>query len=928
MSAHDIIAWLNAQVPDTAHLCMDSRQIQAGDVFMACPGRSGDGRDYIVQAVQRGAAAVVMQSHPDGAPGVSVPVLQYDGLSSRLGEVAHEWYGRPSEAVSVIAVTGTNGKTSCVNWIAAALNAESIACGAIGTLGVRLPNGRNLGGALTTPDVLTLHRSVAAMRDAGAQVVAMEASSIGIEQGRMAGIHVAVAGFTNLTHDHLDYHQTFDNYKQAKFALFAWPGLQAAIVNIDDAAGRELLARCADCLRVTYSIQSEPGATLRADDIHAGSDGLIFNLVTPDGTAQLLTRLVGEHNISNVLLVAGILRWLGWDLSRIARVLASLRPVEGRLQAVEPAVPSPRPSASPLVVVDYAHTPDALERALMALRDVASARSGRLICVFGCGGERDTLKRPVMGRLAARLADAVILTSDNPRREDPRVILEQIVAGMPSRPVVEPDRAHAILQVLWRANSADVVLLAGKGHETYQEFDGYRVPFDDREWARFALSWRNGLDISTDTRTLHPGALFVALKGETFDGHAFLHTARERGACAALVETADPDVDLPQFALGDTSQALIRIATAWRETFHGPVIAVTGSNGKTTTKEMIAAILRRAYGEEGALATRGNLNNAIGVPLTILRLRARHRAAVVELGMNHPGEIQVLADIARPTVALVNNAQREHQEFMHTVEAVARENGAVLAALPQDGVAVFPGDDVFTPLWQLLAGSRPMMRFGFEPHFDIHADMIHAAKGGTACQLHTPDGSAPMRINAPGVHNLRNAMAAAACALSAGVSLADVVRGLEQFSPVSGRMQPYLLSQGFQLIDDSYNANPDSVRAAIDVLAQLSGMRILVLGDMAEVGDNSRALHAEVGAYAREQGVDRLLAVGSASTNAVQAFGPGGKSYAGISELVAELEPLLPANVLVKGSRSARMERVVQALTHHLPAQEGGHHAA
>lgn len=928
MSAHEILSWLRGHATDRARLCLDTRQLSAGDVFFACPGISEDGRDYVDRAVALGAAAVVV--HDDGHytmdPHLSIPAITVADLPAKLGAVAHAWYGEPSLELKVVAVTGTNGKTSCVQWLAAMLNAENIPCGTIGTLGVTLPDGRDLGGALTTPDVLTMHHSLAALRDAGAQVVALEASSIGIEQGRLDHVHIDVAGFTNLTRDHLDYHLNLDNYKQAKFALFQWPGLRRAIVNIDDAAGVELSSTLSPSMTMAYSL-TDAKAQIQAGDIHAGPYGLIFKLISPGGSAQVLTRLVGEHNISNLLLLAGVLLDMGWDMSRITRALAALRPVPGRLQIVEAApIAGGAPSSTahqggrrsyasgPMVVVDYAHTPDALERALIALRPLAQARGGRLCCVFGCGGSRDAGKRPIMGGIAASRADVVFLTSDNPRAEEPADIIEQIVAGMPHRPDIEQDRAVAILTAIWQADVADVVLLAGKGHETYQESQGKRVPFDDREWARFALSWGDGLDISTDSRSVGPGQLFVALKGENFDGHAYLNMVAQAGASAALVAQADEDVTLHQFALGETRKALGRIATAWRRRFDMPVIAVTGSNGKTTTKEMIAAILRKAYGEDSMLATRGNLNNDIGVPLSVLRMSASHRAAVLELGMNHSGEIAILASIAQPNVALVNNAQREHQEFMQSVQAVARENGSVLEALPSDGIAVFPGGDDYTPLWTALSAGRRTLRFGFESGLDIHADLIRAEPSLTRFKLISPSGAVDVELAAPGLHNLRNAMAAAACALAANIPLPAVKRGLEAFNPVKGRMQPHALPGGYQLIDDTYNANPDSVRAAIDVLSQLQGNKILVLGDMGEVGANGPAMHAEVGRYAHDKGIDELLAFGPACEHAVAAFGTAAHRYASLDSLAQDLVDRFPANILVKGSRSMRMERVIQAL--------------
>ncbi|HUH40093.1 MAG TPA: UDP-N-acetylmuramoyl-tripeptide--D-alanyl-D-alanine ligase, partial [Castellaniella sp.] len=814
-----------------------------------------------------------------------------------------------------------------VQWIAAAMNSEGRPCGTVGTLGVTLADGRNLGGALTTPDVLTMHRSLAAIARAGGEAAAIEASSIGIEQGRLAGVHIQVAGFTNLTRDHLDYHGTVERYKAAKFALFGQAGLRSAVINADDAAGAELLGMAGGITRVSYGLERDGEADFRATDIQNGPEGLIFRLITPRGSAQIFTHLVGQHNISNVLLVAGVLRELGWGLGRIARALAILRPVDGRLQVVEALGGARNATPQALVVVDYAHTPDALERALLALRPAAQARGGRLICVFGCGGDRDAGKRPLMGAVADRLADEVLLTTDNSRSEPPQSIIEQIAAGIQGVVRTEPDRAQAILSAIWRANEKDVVLLAGKGHETYQEIDHVRSPFDDRQWAGFALSWQRQPGLSTDTRTIAEGDLFLALVGERYDGHDYLDAARQAGAAAAIVAQANPDVDLPQFVLGDTLAALQRIACVWRGLFDCPVIAVTGSNGKTTTKEMIASVLKAWLGESNYLATRGNFNNAIGLPLTILRMRASHRAAVLELGMNHPGEIQVLAHIAQPTIALVNNAQREHQEFMCSVEAVARENGEVISALPAQGVAVFPGDDDYSGLWTALAGRRVVRLFGFDSSFDVHAVQIRAGAECTEFRLCAGKESVSVSLWAPGRHNLHNALAAASCTWMAGAPLAAIAEGLTAFRPVGGRMQPQLLADGFQLIDDSYNANPDSVRAAIEVLAGLDGRRILVLGDMGEVGDEGPGMHAEVGAFAAQRGIQSLLTLGEASRHAVAAFGAGAEAFDSLDELLHRLLALRPAHVLVKGSRSMRMERVVHALRGDVADKEDGHAA-
>ena len=433
------------------------------------------------------------------------------------------------------------------------------------------------------------------------------------------------------------------------------------------------------------------------------------------------------------------------------------------------------------------------------------------------------------------------------------------------------------------------------------------------------------LSVSTDSRTLPRGALFVALRGERFDGHRFLETARERGAAAAMVdETAQATAEgarLPLLVVGDTRLGLGRLAEKWRGRFDIPLVAVTGSNGKTTVKEMIAAILRVHFGDGQVLATKGNLNNDIGLPLTVLELRETHRAAVLELGMNHPGETATLAAIAGPTVALVNNAQREHQEFMKDVAAVAREHAAVFGALRPGGVAVINADDEFAGYWRgLLPGGR-VRDFGI----DRPAQVSGRRTSGSQIEMRAPEGEASIEFHADGRHNVLNACAAAASALAAGASLDAVAKGLAAFRPVGGRMQRLAARSGARLIDDSYNANPDSVRAAIDVLAAEPGTKFLLLGDMGEVGDRGPAFHEEIGRYARERGVDRLYATGELCRAAVAAFGEGARHFAGVDELISVArEDIVPsAAALVKGSRFMRMERVVQALAADLP--KGSH---
>ena len=422
--------------------------------------------------------------------------------------------------------------------------------------------------------------------------------------------------------------------------------------------------------------------------------------------------------------------------------------------------------------------------------------------------------------------------------------------------------------------------------------------------------------VHTDSRSLQSADVFIALQGERFDAHDFLPQLPALGVNAAIATHGLEQAGLAGLEVPDTLQALQTLAKAWRAQFDLPLIAVTGSNGKTTVTQMLASILC-AWQSENALATQGNFNNHIGVPLTLLRLRAHHRVAVLELGMNHPGEIAQLADMAAPAVALVNNAQREHQEFMQTVEAVAKENGAAIRALPKHGVAVFPVSDEYQALWRADAGERSIIDFD-GPLAQVQLLQAQWLNTHWQLELQTPQGKLTTQLHLPGQHNLHNAMAAVAAALAAGVPAHAIVKGVAAFEPVNGRSKISVLQhqeRSITLVDDTYNANPDSVRAAIDVLAQSTKPRLLVLGDMGEVGTQGVAFHQEAGSYAHQQHIEHVLTLGELSQHTAQACSNAVHCQS-MDELQQRVDHLLPSlsTVLVKGSRFMRMERVVQTL--------------
>jgi len=492
--------WLQQRVTGT--LRTDSRAVQAGDGFIAWPGAAVDGRSFVAAALQAGAAACLVEA--DGADAFDLPagsVERMKGLKAATGPLAAQYFDHPSDAVAVLAVTGTNGKTSTAWWLAQALSAvpgdKGLPCAMIGTLGVGRPPqaGATSGDAqsnvvptgLTTPDPVLLQSALRRFANEGLKACAIEASSIGIEEGRLDGTRIRVALFTNFTQDHLDYHGSMDAYWQAKRRLFAWPGLQSVVLNVDDVRGEEMAASLQTSALDVWTVSTVRAARLQARNIAYRGNGICFDVVEGDAVHGMQTRLIGSYNVSNLLGVLAAMRALNVPLSDAVQACAQLHAVPGRMECLGT-------DNTPLVAVDYAHTPDALDHALEALRPMVQARGGKLWCVFGCGGDRDTSKRPLMGAIAAKRADHVVVTSDNPRSERPEAIISQILLGLPPCDIlqVETDRAQAIAKTVSQAAANDVVLIAGKGHEATQEVAGVKTEFSDVAHARQALQkWQS-----------------------------------------------------------------------------------------------------------------------------------------------------------------------------------------------------------------------------------------------------------------------------------------------------------------------------------------------------------------------------------------------------------------------------------------------------
>ena len=959
---------------------VDSRRAGPGMVFVAARGAtasSRDGHDFAAAAVEAGAVAIVAER---ALPAVSVPVVQVADARHVGALLAEHLAGAPSHRLTLCGVTGTNGKTTVTSILAQLAIHSGRRGGVVGTLGIGDPFAPKSTG-FTTPEAEDLSAALNTLLDDGGDIVGIEVSSHALATRRADGVRLAAVAFTNLSQDHLDFHGDFDAYFAAKARLFTdlVDDTTVAIIPAQDDDHAPTLTKGS----VTHQLRAcspkawtwgvdgdgEIDATVRAADVSSQLDGLHFTLhFRGQNVSVHAPGLVGGYNVDNAVVAAALALAAGLSLSAIAEGFRHVGPPPGRMERVFP--PKGASAAAPAVFVDYAHTPDALERSLLCARQLTN---GRLIAVVGCGGDRDRQKRPIMGRIATDVADVAIFTDDNPRSEASADILAAMVTDLKADAeaatnddLLKPgswqriaNRRLAIRAAIRAAGPDDVVVIAGKGHETTQRQGERVLPFDDVREARAALHNATRpafldeavvakalgvalstpalrpenafLGVSTDSRALEPGALFVALRGERFDGHGFLEAAFVNGAGAAIVDTAfakslGPDARrLPLYIVDDTLVALQRLAHHWLLAQPATRIALTGSNGKTTTKELIAAALRGAVADDEVLATDGNLNNHIGVPLTMLRVEAHHRFAILEMGMNHLGEIKSYCAFAPPQVGLVTNMGTAHAGNVGGLEGVAQAKAELFAALPNDGIAIVNADD---PRCVREAQNKARCRhilFGRAPFADVRlVDVADLEDGGQRLAITWRGETQEVALPLDGRHNALNACGAVAVAVAVDVPFAKAVAGLGAVRPASGRLERRRRPDGLLVLDDSYNANPDSMEAGLNTLRDAGALAkrptVAVLGDMLELGPQARAAHRHIGAAAAQAGIRRLFCCGAYAAD----YQEGAQGQGLVDVVIApdslSLAPFVLEGVaaddvvLVKGSRGARMERVAEAL--------------
>ena len=966
--------------PDIVAITSDSRQVKTGSLFIAVKGLKSDGHEYINQAIEQGATAVIAQKNP----GSQKNVILVQNSRQCMAIVAANFYNHPSDDLTLVGITGTNGKTT-ITWILESIFvAAGFNTGVIGTVNIRY-NGQSVDNPMTTPDAIELQNILHQMKTAGVTHVIMEVSSHGLDLNRVDKCQFNVGVFTNLTQDHLDYHQDMEDYFECKKQLFTrFLGPKSAkngiaVLNIDDQKGNELFNTLEyKCLGVS---------TIQLTDIHSKNitddiQSLSGTLCLPSGSFDFSSALTGRFNLENILCAAGAAHALAIVPDSIKTGIQACQLIPGRLEKIN----------SPIdrhLFVDYAHTPDALESILTTLKQRAPKR---LITVFGCGGDRDKTKRPLMGNIAGKFSDIAIVTSDNPRTEDPEIIINDILAGMTdfqqlvrtkieSYPfktgyLVEVDRKIAIERAVFISKPGDVIVVAGKGHETYQVTSSGTIHFNDSkeleiaalsfndqfapiDWTIQDLSTALGVEpmggsyaqdqrfsrIGTDSRTIENNQVFLALKGDNFNGHSFVNNLIEQGVTGFIVQkgfTQSLDEGFTKcaienalliFEVADTLIALGQLARYQRLRSKVKLVALTGSSGKTTTRKIIEEIFKTRFHTH---ATLKNFNNEIGVPLTLLNLSYNHEWAIIEMGMNHPGEISRLSQIAMPDVAVITNTASVHLEGLGSVENVARAKAEIFDGIQKNSTAILFAQDqrkeILEPIARRNDQIDKILFFGSGPDAMVQAKDIRTQNGSTRFTALFENQEYPVQINSPARFMVDNCLAAICVARTAGIDIQCIQRGIASFKPAPGRMNIYPLCDCVQIIDDAYNANPASVDQALRTLSSVSENKendsIAILGDMLELGPQSDQLHYQIGQTAAVLGINRLFLFGThveqIQKGAIkEGFPKQNILWASKDKIVQTVLKGLKPNtwILIKGSRGMAMETVIKGLKDNINSQ-------
>jgi MurE/MurF fusion protein len=1019
-----LVPWANCKTtitndPDILSISSNSKEIKPGTLFIAIKGFIADGHDYIDQALDKGAVAVIAEDNKKISNN-SDKIIVVENSRLAMASIADSFYGHPSRDMILVGITGTNGKTTTTWILESIFNAGGFSTGVIGTVNIRY-NGKEYDNPITTPDSIDLQKTLFEMKKAQVSHVIMEVSSHGLDLNRIDFCDFNIGVFTNLSQDHLDYHKDMDEYFDCKKRLFTQLLKSSkkqdtmAVLNIDDIKGKSLFNSLAyNAVGVSTKKKTDIFSQNIQDNIH----GLSGTISLPNSTFKFKSSLIGKFNLENILCAAGAAHALNISKKQIERGIENCHSIPGRLEKINTSPDLSNSSNLSLglsgsstdligerfLFVDYAHTPDALDSILCTLKKIAPKK---IITIFGCGGDRDRSKRPLMGEIACKHSDIAIVSSDNPRTENPDSIIDDILKGLDHFDeltnhdlksnsfkqgyVIEVDRKKAIQKAVAISKPEDIIIVAGKGHETYQITNNGSIHFDDKEeladaylqfaekfkpmaWALDDLITALGCEpalstvrknckfsgISTDSRSITPDQIFLALKGDTFDGHAFIKDLIDRGikgfvAQNGFIDTMNKKIkndkstkkqfsknNLTIFETQNTLTALGKLAQYQRERANVRVVAITGSCGKTTTRKITQGIFSTQF---HTLATKGNLNNEIGMPLTLLNLSSSHEWAIVEMGMNHAGEISRLTEIAKPDIAIITNTAGVHLEGLGTVDNVAKAKAEIFEGMNQNGIAIIPRSDPRRAILETKAKENKNIKhyhFFGPNHKNGHktdhkpehiSDQKNSISGfniktgmdSTQFSIMINNKENRFSISSPALFMVDNCLAATSAAMAAKISIKGIQKGIQTFNHESGRMNIYKLNGSINIIDDTYNANPSSVIAALETLKRISKNKnsIAVLGDMLELGKESDKLHWNIGQKAASLNINRLFIFGPQGKyilkGAEENHFPPENIYYGTKNKIAQKIMNNINNdtwILVKGSRGMAMETIIDKLKH------------
>lgn len=906
-----------------------SQDIRPGYIFAAIKGLHQDGADFISEAIQNG-ARVILADRPLNA---SVPVIIVDDIRRVLAVMSTLIY--PSGSLKKIAVTGTNGKTSTVFFVEQLLNRLSMTAASMGTIGINSPVYK-CSGSMTTPDSAVLNKSLMALEEKGVKVVAMEASSHGLDQKRLDGLNFVVSGFTNLTRDHLDYHKTMEAYLKAKMRLFLERtdknGLVVLNADIPEFVDMEKACREKGLCVYSYGINGKELKLISQKPTEQGQE-ITFEVFQKQYTVVL--HIYGDFQVMNVLCALGLCLGVGVKADDLVTALSDLEAPAGRMELVGSI-------KGAQIFIDYAHTPDALERVLNSLRPHTKRR---LVCLFGCGGNRDTGKRAQMGEIAEKLADVVYITDDNPRFENPKIIRHAIKETCPKG--IEVDgRETALYDAIHMLETGDILVVCGKGHETGQTINGVTTIFNDKTQSRVILAtltkeiiWKShelelalnttvnsyvsACGVSIDTRTLQTGDLFIALKGDHADGHDFVRTAVENGAAACLVDHLIDGVPISkQIVVSDTQKGLEALARFSRMRSKAVFIGVTGSSGKTTSKEMLKTCL---IPQGAVFATQGNFNNQIGVPLMLAKLPPSTEYAIIEMGMNHTGEMEALSDLVRPNITLITMIGSAHREFFKDEIDIAAAKAEIYTYQDKNGISVL---NMESPFFNFLAEQvwqnkiHRIISFGQKKEADFQLVDFQTNRDKTRVKISWHGSVYTYELGFIGRHFVLDSLGVLAVVDAVGASVEQAMLTLINAKPASGRGSIQRITfndnRNVTLIDDTYNANPSSMRASIQTLGlHNEGRRVAVLGDMLELGEESSSMHRALVSVLIENQIDKVYTVGplmSSLFDVLPAALRGAKTSNSIEMSAILLAQLQPEDVvLIKGSNGMKLSKIISA---------------